>query len=188
MSDSRFCKREFASTHHLKRQKIFMKKVPEVATASKILPSPSLAITTSGKKLALAASSSSTIARSSSTTALTSSLFSPSSDQHDNQEDYHLVKMSSLQRAVGIFSWCGSPLTVTEDRQCRRGLMSRVAICCMLYGKQSFLTDPYRAEDQTVNTKSILAMRIGKGRASLDTFTAMIGMLPRVQAFLLFSQ
>ena len=46
-------------------------------------------------------------------------------------------------------------------------------------GKQSFLTDPYHSEDQTVTAKSILAMRtIGKGRASLDTFTAMIGMLP----------
>ena len=59
--------------------------------------------------------------------------------------------------------------------------MSRVAICCMVCGKQSFLTDPYRSEDQTVNIKSILVMRtIGKGRASLDTFTAMIGMLPPV--------
>ena len=66
---------------------------------------------------------------------------------------------------------------MTEDRQCRRGLVSRVAICCMVCGKQSFLTDPYPSEDQTVNTKSILAMRtIGKGRASLDTFTAMIDM------------
>ena len=56
--------------------------------------------------------------------------------------------------------------------------MSRVTICCLVCGKQSFLTDSYRSEDQTVSAKSILAMRtIGKGRASLDTFTAMIGML-----------
>ena len=103
MSDSRFYKRKFASTHRPKRQKVFMKKAPEVATASKIPPSPSPAVTTSGKKLALAASRSSTIAQSSSATASTSSFFSPSSDQHENQEDYHLVKMSSLQRAVGFF-------------------------------------------------------------------------------------
>ena len=84
MSDLRFYKRKFASTHRPKRRKVFMKKVPEVATASKILPSPSLAVNTSGKKLALAAPRSSTIARSSSATALTSSFFSPFSDQHDN--------------------------------------------------------------------------------------------------------
>ena len=142
MSDSRFYKRKLASTQRPKRRKAFMKKVPEVVTASKILPSPSPAVITSGKKLALAASQSSTIALSSSATGSTSSFFSPSSDQHENQEVYHLVKMSSLQRAVGIFSCCGSPLTVTEDRQCRRGLVSRVAICCMVCGKQSFLTDP----------------------------------------------
>ena len=80
-----------------------MKNVTEFATASKILPSPSLAVNTSGKKLALAASRSSTIARSSSATAATSSFFSPSSDQHDNQEYNYMVKISSLQRAVGFF-------------------------------------------------------------------------------------
>ena len=70
---------------------------------------------------------------------------------------------------------------MTEDRQCRSGLVSKVAICCIVCGKQSFLTDPYHAEDQTVNTMSILAMNtIGKRRVSLDTFTAMIGMLPPV--------
>ena len=140
-------------THRPKRRNVFMKKVPEVATASKVLPSPSPAVTTSGKKLALAASRSSTIARSSAT-ASTSSFFSPSYDQHDNQEDYHLVKMNSLQRAVGIFSCCGYPLIVTEDRQCRRGLVSRIAICCMVCGKQSFLTDPYHAEGQTPQSLS----------------------------------
>ena len=60
----------------------------------------------------------------------------------------------------------------------RKGLVSRVAISCMVCGEQSFLTDPYHAENQIVNTKSILAMRtIGKGRVSPDTFTATIGML-----------
>ena len=35
--------------------------------------------------------------------------------------------------------------------------VSRIAICCTVCWKQSLLTDPYRAEDQTVNTKAILA-------------------------------
>ena len=103
MSDLRFYKRKFASTNRPKRRKVFMKKVPEVAAASKILPSPSHAINTSGKKLALAAPRSSIIAQSFFSTASTSSFFSPSSDQHDNQEYNYLVKMSSLQRAAGFF-------------------------------------------------------------------------------------
>ena len=53
MSDSRFYKRKFAFTYRPKRRKVLMKKAPEVATTSKILPSPSPAVTASGKKLAL---------------------------------------------------------------------------------------------------------------------------------------
>ena len=50
-------------------------------------------------------------------------------------------------------------------------------MCCI----ESFLTEPYHVEDQTVNTKAVLAMRtIGTGRVSLETFTAMMGMLPPV--------
>ena len=77
MSNSRFYKRKFASTHRPKRQKVFMKKAPEVATASKILPSPSPAVTASGKKLALAASRSSSAAASTSSATASTSSFLP---------------------------------------------------------------------------------------------------------------
>ena len=67
------------------RPNIFMRKSP-VAPDPEVLPSPPL--TASRKKLSLSASVQST---------------SSSSDLHDNKEDYHLVKMSSLQNAVSIF-------------------------------------------------------------------------------------
>ena len=41
------------------------------------------------------------------------------------------------------------------------------------------MMDPYREEDLAVNSWSILEMRvIGKGRASLESFTGIMGILP----------
>lgn len=57
--------------------------------------------------------------------------------------------------------------------------MSRIAICCTVCGKQSFVTDPYREDDAAVNRHSVLAMQtISRGRASLETFTSIMSMLP----------
>ena len=82
-------------------------------------------------------------------------------------------------RAIGAFSCCGSPLTVTEDRSSRRGLVVKISICCNTCGKKSSLTDPYNDEDLEVNRRSVLAARtIGKGRSGLATFTGMMGMVP----------
>lgn len=97
----------------------------------------------------------------------------------DFSEVYHLFQMKSLIRAVGAFTCCGSPLTVTEDRKARRGFVSKVMIACSVCGKTSAITDPYQEEDQKVNTRAILAARTaGQGRAGLATFTGMMGMLP----------
>ena len=91
--------------------------------------------------------------------------------------DYHLIRMSSLKKAASVFSCCGSPLTVAEERQCRRGLVSKVSICCTLCGKKSLVTDPYR-EEYLQPTRSILGMRvIGNGSTSLESFTEIMGML-----------
>ena len=98
MSESRYRTRKFASVAHRKRPKVFMRKSP-VVPDPEVLPSPPL--TASRKNLSLPASVQST---------------SSSSDLHDNKEDYHLVKMSSLQNAVCIFSCYCSLLTVTEGR------------------------------------------------------------------------
>lgn len=99
----------------------------------------------------------------------------------DNTGDYHLIKMSSLMKAVSAFSCCGSPLSVSENRSSRRGLVVKIAICCSVCGKKSVLTDPYSDEDLEVNQRSVLAARaIGKGRQGLATFTGMMGMLPPV--------
>ena len=98
-------------------------------------------------------------------------------DQSDS--DYHLVRMSCLKMAVSVLSCCGSPLAVTEEMQSRRGLVSHVSICCAVCGKKSLVTDPYREEDLAVNSRFILGMRvIGKGRATMESLTGIMGMLP----------
>ena len=96
-------------------------------------------------------------------------------------EDLHLIRMGSLQRAVSAFSCCSSPLTVTEDRNSRRGLVPKLSISCSVCGKSSAITDPYSKKDLEVNSKSVLAMRVvGKGRGALETCSGLMGMLPPI--------
>ena len=102
-----------------------------------------------------------------------------SSVPKDFTRDYHLIPLKNLMRAVGVFTCCGSPLTVSEDRKARRGFVSKLMISCTVCGKSSAITDPYQEEDQEVNTRSFLAARMtGQGRARLVTFAGMMGMLP----------
>ena len=127
---------------------------------SSIPVSPVPVQTTSSKKIALEASST-------------------SNRVDTSAEDLHLIKQGSLQGAISAFSYCGSPLTITEDRKNRRGLVSNLSISCSVCGKSSAITDSYCKKDLEVNNKSVLAMRaIGKGRTALETFCGLMGMLP----------
>ncbi len=81
--------------------------------------------------------------------------------------------------AVSVFSCCGSPLTVKEDRRSRRGFVTKLAIICSVCGKTGTIMDPYKEEDLQVNTRAVLAARTaGKGRTGLSHFAGMMGMLP----------
>ena len=92
-----------------------------------------------------------------------------------------MIPLGSHQGAVSAFTCCGSPLAVVEDRNQRRGLVSRLSICCSVCGKSSAITDPYKKRDLETNTKSMLALRaIDKERAGLETSCGMMGMLPPV--------
>ena len=48
----------------------------------------------------------------------------------EDSASLHLIPLGSLQGAVGAFTCCGSPLAVVEDRNQRRGLVSKLFICC----------------------------------------------------------
>ena len=130
-----------------------------VASSEPMAPVP--VPTTSGKKIALEAPST--------LTPLT------------NSASFYLIPLGSLQGAVSTFTSCGSPLAVVEDRNHRRELVSKLSIYCTVSGKYSAITDPYQKRDLETNTMSVLAMRvIGKGRAGLETFCGIKGMLPPV--------
>ncbi len=99
---------------------------------------------------------------------------------------YRLVDCGRFSQAVGeigVCSVCASPLTVREDLTGRRGLLSKLSICCTNTdcGKKAKVSDPYSQEAKSVNARSVLAMReIGRGRAYLQTFCGVMDMLPPV--------
>ena len=137
-------------------------KPPESRPVSSSEPMAPVPVpTTSGKKTALKAPSTLTLL--------------------EDSASLHLIPLGSLQGAVSAFTCCGSSLAVVEDRNQRRGLVSKLSICCSVCGKSSVITDPCQKRDLETSTKFVLAMRaIGKGRAGLETFCGMMGMLPPV--------
>ena len=81
-------------------------------------------------------------------------------------------------KAVGQFSHCGSPLHITEDRRTRIGFVIKMDLCCLVCDKTANIMDPYSNDDLQVNTRAILAARIGRGRNGLATFAGTMGMPP----------
>ena len=99
---------------------------------------------------------------------------------------YRLVNCERLSQAVsesGVCSGCGSPLTVRENLVSRRGLVSKLVVCCtnIACNREVKISDPYASDAKSLNVRSVVAMRtIGRGQASLQTFCGMMDMLPPV--------
>ena len=91
---------------------------------------------------------------------------------------YRLISCEVLAKAisdVGKCTACDSPLTVREDLASRRGLMSRMTICCTVCDQKAYVSEPYSDKAKSLNTKSVLAMRmIGRGRVGLETFSGIM--------------
>ena len=143
--------------------------------------------TASSKKLALSPSFSSTGEPSSrdlhSSQPRTSSA-GESFDYVGKMEGHRLVSCEELSKAVGeigVCSECGSPLKVKEDLVTRRGLVSKLMICCTntACSKEVTISDPYSSTAKSLNTRSVFAMReIGKGQAGLESLCGWMNMLP----------
>ena len=127
MADEVKVRKKARSGYRRKRPKRFMgkpKPSESLPEASSLPVSPVPVQTASSKKIALEAPN--------------------SSNRVDaSAEDLHLIKLGSLQGAVSAFSCCGSPLTISEDRKNRRGLVSNLSISCSVCGKSSAITDSY---------------------------------------------
>ena len=86
-----------------------------------------------------------------------------------NAEALHLIANSELE--------------VRKDFSCRREWVAKISLSCSHCKKEVVVTDPYRKEDVSANSRATLAMRaIGKGRSALQTLSGVMGMLPPVCA------
>lgn len=89
---------------------------------------------------------------------------------------YRLVSCERLSGAVSeiaVCSLCASPLTFEENLLVRRGLVSKLMICCTNTAckKAAVDSDPYASDAKSLNARSVLGMReIGRGRNSLVSF------------------
>ena len=103
-------------------------------------------------------------------------------------EGNHIVECKGLVRAVSalaVCNGCRAALTVTESLSTRRGLVSRMSLCCSNpeCSREALITDPYSKECTDLDTRSVQGMRaIGRGRAGLETFCGMMELLPPVSA------
>ena len=103
---------------------------------------------------------------------------------------YRLISCEGFSQAVseiGLCSACHSPLTLKEDLTSRRGLVSKLTICCTntACNKEAAVSDPFSRKTETsskaLNLRSVMGMReIGKGLASLEYFCGLMDMLPPV--------
>ena len=99
-----------------------------------------------------------------------------------------IVNSGRFYRAVsdiGLCSACQAPLTLRNDLNSRRGLVSDLRICCTNTecNNEVKVSDPNSPEAKALNLRSTLSMRmIGKGRAGLESFCGVMDMLPPVTA------
>lgn len=97
---------------------------------------------------------------------------------------YRLIDCAELLKGVsgiGLCDACGTRLTVRDNLVARRGLVSKLMICCpnTAYNKESSISDPYSETAKSLNARSVLAMRtIGRGHNSLESFCGVMDMLP----------
>ena len=111
---------------------------------------------------------------------------SDSPEYEFEMKGYRLVNCERFSQAVnkiGVCCVCLFPLTVKEDLFSRRGLVSKLLICCSntACNNEAAVCDPYLPESKSLNARSILAVR-QIGRANLDSFCAYMDMLPPVSS------
>ena len=86
-----------------------------------------------------------------------------------------IVPCDSLVSLVSMVRHCPQhPLSISEDRDTVRGLVTRITVKCGC-GWTHHLTDSYKSSHLSLNARSVFAMRlIGKGEVSLHTFCAVM--------------
>ena len=94
-------------------------------------------------------------------------------------------RFSQAVNKIGVCCVCLFPLNAKEDLVSRRGLVSKLLICCSntACNNEAAVCDPYLPESKSLNARSILvAGQIGRGRANLDSFCTYMDLLPPVSS------
>ena len=60
----------------------------------------------------------------------------------------------SLHLIAKTFQCCGSEFEARKDFSCRRGWVAKISLSCSHYKKEVVVTDPYRKEDVSVNSRA----------------------------------
>ena len=69
---------------------------------------------------------------------------------------------------IGLCSACKSSLTLRESLVIRRGIVSKLVICCTVCDKKAVISDPCVPDAKQLNARSVMAMRaISRGQTSL---------------------
>ena len=87
-----------------------------------------------------------------------------------------IMNTEALHPIAKTFQCCGSELEVRKDFSCRTGWVAKISLSSSHCKKEVVVTDHYKKEDVSVNSRATLAMRaIGKGRSALQTFSGVMG-------------
>ena len=96
-----------------------------------------------------------------------------------------LLDLGKVSAAIANNMLCNvckmQTLTVQESFTGRRGLVTDIHVSCTNCAKRCSLSNPYDADTKSVNTRSVMAIRVaGSGLASLEKFCGIMGLPPPI--------
>ena len=163
------------SVRRKKRPKVFMTyKAISGSKSTSLLKKKAKAPTTLKKKLSLRTPVAPTVETTADTVVFGGQL-----------KGLRLLDLGKVSAAIANNMLCNvckmQTLTVQESFTGRRGLVTDIHVSCTNCAKRCSLSNPYDADTKSVNTRSVMAIRVaGSGLASLEKFCGIMGLPPPI--------
>ena len=163
------------SVRRKKRPKVFMRyKAISGSKSTSSLKKKAKAPTTLKKKLSLRAPVAPTVEKATDTVVFGGQL-----------KGLRLLDLGKVSAAIANNMLCNvckmQTLTVQESFTGRRGLVTDIHVSCTNCAKRCSISNPYDADTKSVNTRSVMAIRVaGSGLASLEKFCGIMGLPPPI--------